>query len=244
MENYYGEAYARISEDQSVYPEPKGQGRHWVLRIFSALLFWMPEQCMVKFEKMWVDDTLCESRWMEFLSERRKEWEKTITPVGSYAARLPLDSFFRQATVLLSANVGLLAISSVDEQHGTYSRNLAQVASYASVLMSLGSYVTGHILSLQHTKENRGSVVRQNCGHNAALMLTIIGLGHRHRVSATRQSLQSRPVSYCLQVNSLPSGLSEFASHCSFSLPSALFMWRSVILSVTTSSVGIHISVL
>ena len=57
--------------------------------------------------------------------------------------------------MLLSANVGLLAISSVDGVHGDNSRNLAQVASYASVLMSLGSYLTGHILSLQHTEKTR-----------------------------------------------------------------------------------------
>lgn len=65
----------------------------------------------------------------------------------------PTGSF--QATVLLSANVGFLAIQSIDSAHGTNARNVAQVASYVSVIMSLGTYMTGHILSLHHSREVR-----------------------------------------------------------------------------------------
>ena len=57
--------------------------------------------------------------------------------------------------MLLSANVGLLAIQSVDNQQGAAYRSVAQIASYASVIMSLASYLIGHILSLQHSRELR-----------------------------------------------------------------------------------------
>ena len=110
---------------------------------------------MSRLEKVWIDDNLNSQLWNEFLCDKRKEWEKTITPVGYPRLSLAGTDAHVQATVLLAANVGLLAIQSVDNQQGAAYRSVAQIASYASVIMSLASYLIGHILSLQHSRELR-----------------------------------------------------------------------------------------
>lgn len=51
--------------------------------------------------------------------------------------------------MLLSANVGFLAIQSLDNIT-SYSRSIAQIASYASALLSLIDYVVVQILMRQH----------------------------------------------------------------------------------------------
>lgn len=81
FENYYGESHARLNQDQSVF-DSEVVSRAPLLRIFSAFLFWMPDQCMVRLEKIWIDDMLCFVRWHEFIADMKREWEKTITPVS------------------------------------------------------------------------------------------------------------------------------------------------------------------
>ena len=82
FENYYGEYCARLNGEQSIFsdaaPDPL---RSWLFRAVSATLFWIPEQCALKLQKVWVDGILLTSRWNDFLLEKRGEWEKTITPV-------------------------------------------------------------------------------------------------------------------------------------------------------------------
>ena len=51
--------------------------------------------------------------------------------------------------MLLNANVAFLAIPSVDPGYGTH-RTPAQLASYLSVVASIGSIVTGLLLQRQH----------------------------------------------------------------------------------------------
>ena len=51
--------------------------------------------------------------------------------------------------MLLNANVAFLTIPSVD--NGTHTRTPAQLASYLSVVMSIGSTVTGLLLLRQHS---------------------------------------------------------------------------------------------
>ena len=55
-----------------------------------------------------------------------------------------------QATVLLSANVGFLAIQSIDNTVGSSHRSFAQLASYASGLLSLANIAVVLILLRRH----------------------------------------------------------------------------------------------
>ena len=81
FDNYHGEYHARLSADQWVV-ENNSSPRPWQYRMFSGLLFWIPEQCMIQLDKIWVDDTLYVARWNTFMSTMRNAWEKITTPVG------------------------------------------------------------------------------------------------------------------------------------------------------------------
>ena len=45
----------------------------------------MPDQNMAKLEKVWVDDILYGEKWENFLTDKKREWEKTLTPVCLFA---------------------------------------------------------------------------------------------------------------------------------------------------------------
>lgn len=63
--------------------------------------------------------------------------------------------------MLLTANVSLLAIQSIDNIKGDPGRSLAQLAAYISLLLSLANYVTCQILLRQHRSIlNRTTVSR------------------------------------------------------------------------------------
>lgn len=68
-----------------------------------------------------------------------------------------IASSILQVTVLLSANVGFLAIQSVDTSAEGPHRSVAQIASYVSTLFSLGSYLIWWILSRQHPPGSQAS---------------------------------------------------------------------------------------
>lgn len=85
--NYYGEHCARLNLGQSIYPPTKPQ-RSWLLLAVSIFLFWIPDQCMARLEKIWVDGFLHNARWNEFLSDKKREWEKTLTPVSVWSQHM------------------------------------------------------------------------------------------------------------------------------------------------------------
>ena len=67
-----------------------------------------------------------------------------------------------QATVILSTNIGFLAIQSLDNLN-TYSRTLAQIASYTSALLSLFDLIIVHILMRRHRQHVFDTAARGVC---------------------------------------------------------------------------------
>ncbi|CCM03277.1 uncharacterized protein FIBRA_05405 [Fibroporia radiculosa] len=137
--NYHGQPEARLDQDRSVMQSTKRE-RTWRFLILSALLFFMPDDYLDKLQKLWIDKTINHVSWQRFISEMQKDWENSITP----------------ATVLLTANVGLLAIQSIDTGHPA--RSVAQIASYISTYLSLGNILLCTVLSKQHRNGLRESV--------------------------------------------------------------------------------------
>ncbi|OCH87219.1 hypothetical protein OBBRIDRAFT_760045 [Obba rivulosa] len=127
--NFYGQHGARLSRDQAIYgPTPR---RTALIYVFSPLLFGAPEAHLCSLEKIWVDSVMSYPHWSHFMERLKIEWSDFLLP----------------ATVLLSANVGFLAIPSVDENSG---RGAAQIFSRISMTASMGSI----ILSLLLTRQN------------------------------------------------------------------------------------------
>ena len=64
--------------------------------------------------------------------------------------RTELNFLGSQATVMLTSNVGYLAIQSVDIDMNA-ARSAGQIASYLSVVANIGSIVLGLLLTLQNS---------------------------------------------------------------------------------------------
>lgn len=119
--NYHGEDCVRLMFEQSVHgwkykPSP-------LMAILSPLLFFDPVAQVQELHKIFVDEVACTARWNVFCSKFKGQ----------------LQDSNLLATVLLNANVGFLAINTVDKG----GRNAIQMASYMSLVTSLGSIVLG-----------------------------------------------------------------------------------------------------
>lgn len=114
-----------------------------------------------------------------------------------------------QATVLLNANVAVLAIQSVDDGGADGARTPVQISSYLSIAMSIGSIILGLLLVRQNRTKGKESAPE--------------AVSSAHFIKSYR-------CSRALPVNS-PSQMRFMSRHSLeilailYSLPYALLMW-------------------
>jgi hypothetical protein len=130
-------------------------------------------------EKLWTDEVIIETVWKNFMSKLLAEWEGVILWVRVQRVWLALQTHMIviQSTVMLTANVGFLAIPGVvlSNLSGTSITaasqvlifpSSSQIASSLSVEASIGSIVTGLLLARHNrTKQKEdpaGAVSRQS----------------------------------------------------------------------------------
>ncbi|OAX36772.1 hypothetical protein K503DRAFT_743802 [Rhizopogon vinicolor AM-OR11-026] len=157
--NFHGQPCARLSVDQTV--------RGWsykpsiYMTIFAPLLCMAPVAHVRSLHTSFVDDLASTAEWKIF-----------ITRLNGQLQNLNL-----LGTVLLGANVGFLAIESVDVGAG---RSATQIASYMSLVLSFGSIALGlTFIALDLTGRERGSeaarfLQRMNDGKHGLEKLAII----------------------------------------------------------------------
>jgi len=142
---FHGQRHARIVSDETVYATPKRR-RSALVSFLSPLLFFAPEVHLMEMEKLWTDEVIIERAWKGFMTKLLSEWNDLIL----------------WSTVLLSVNVGFLAIPGVvpyNIVNGvlTITRqvvilgSLAQVSSVLSLEASVGSIVIS-LLLMRHNR--------------------------------------------------------------------------------------------
>ncbi|KAI9509043.1 hypothetical protein F5148DRAFT_815641 [Russula earlei] len=142
---FHGQKHARLVRDSSVYDTPRRQ-RSILITLLSPLLFLAPEVHLREMEKLWTDDVIIETVWKSFMTKLLGEWEDVIL----------------WSTVMLTANVGFLAIPGVVLSNLSGSTltsasqvliftSPSQIASSISVETSIGSIVIG-LLLLRHNR--------------------------------------------------------------------------------------------
>jgi hypothetical protein len=139
-----------------------------------------PEAYLREISKKWVDEVINEGDWRNFISGLLKEWEQLILSVR-YCTTAPKPGslcFTRtisQPTVVLSVNVGFLAIPGVvisnlnsnitGPSQVVIFTSPAQIASCMSIVASTGSIVISLLLirhtSPQQNKDPAGAVSEQ-----------------------------------------------------------------------------------
>jgi len=188
---FHGQRHARLMKDQSVYDKPNRE-RSLLITCMSPLLFLTPEVHLREMEKLWTDEVIIETVWKAFMTRLLGEWDDVIL----------------WSTVMLTANVGFLAIPGVVLSNLSGSAITAasqvvifpsssQIASSLSVEASIGSIVIGLLLA----RHNRTKQKEDPAGASTYL----------HQNSHTVYGLE--PLAIIL------------------SLPWALLMWSMVLFS-------------
>ncbi|KAG0697581.1 hypothetical protein DFH29DRAFT_811485, partial [Suillus ampliporus] len=133
--NYHGEDCARLVVEQTVHGW--AYKRSPLMVILAPLLFFDPVSQVRDLHKVFVDKMACTARWNAFSSKLNGQ----------------LQDSNLLATVLLNANVGFLAIGSVDMS----GRSPTQVASYMSLVASMGSMILGLLLVSHNRTMGQGT---------------------------------------------------------------------------------------
>ncbi|KAI9458584.1 hypothetical protein BJY52DRAFT_412493 [Lactarius psammicola] len=189
---FHGQNSARLERNKTVYTESPGPKRTFLITLLSPLLFLAPEVHLRELEKLWTDEVIIETVWKSFMTKLLEEWGELIL----------------WSTVMLTANVGFLAIPGViisninNPLKSASELNIftspAQIASCMSVEASAGSIVIGLLL----VRHNRTKQKEDPAGASTYLYR------NTHRIF----------------------GLEPMA--IIFSLPWALLMWAMVMFSI------------
>ncbi|KAI0289786.1 hypothetical protein B0F90DRAFT_1672279 [Multifurca ochricompacta] len=132
----------------NVYSKAKRE-RSLLITLLSPVLFLAPEVQLQEVEKLWTDEIIIETVWKSFMTELLEEWDDVIL----------------WSTVMLTANVGFLAIPGVVLSNLSGSSitsasqvliftSPAQIASSLSIEASIGSIVIG-LLLFRHNRSKQ-----------------------------------------------------------------------------------------
>ncbi|KAF8256627.1 hypothetical protein EI94DRAFT_277482 [Lactarius quietus] len=143
----HGQHHARLVKHHTVYSGSK-KPRSLLITLLSLVLFLAPEVHLKEVEKLWTDEIIIERVWKTFMTKLLGEWEELIL----------------WSTVMLTANVGFLAIpgvviSNINETIISASMlkiflSTSQIASSISILASVGSIVIG-LLLVRHNRSKQ-----------------------------------------------------------------------------------------
>ncbi|KAL1949216.1 hypothetical protein VTO73DRAFT_11022 [Trametes versicolor] len=137
MRNYHGTKWARIESNRSAHVDVTAEhyAPSWIFNVISWMLFCTPTLYLKRLDEIWLDSNVNQRPWRRFISELKDDWAASITP----------------SAVILTANVGFLAIQSVD-QGGIPGpdRSAGQIVSYISTLLSIGNIIACTVLGQQH----------------------------------------------------------------------------------------------
>ncbi|KIJ61555.1 hypothetical protein HYDPIDRAFT_96423, partial [Hydnomerulius pinastri MD-312] len=167
--NFHGEVCARLNFDQTVHGwryQPS-----MLMAACAPVLFMAPVTNVRALHKIFVDDVASKEKWNTFVNKLNSQLQDTNL----------------LATVLLNANVGFLAIQSVDDGNGTA---LRQIASYMSLVASFASIVLGLVFVGHNRTETR------NTAFQAAVFLS--RLHHKKHGLETLAIIYSLPYAFLM----------------------------------------------
>ncbi|KAK0193419.1 hypothetical protein F5146DRAFT_925315 [Armillaria mellea] len=109
-----------------------------LIALLSPLLFFAPDVHCVALQGVWYNG-VPKTEWSAFIQKLSAEWQELII----------------NATVLLNANIAFLAIQSIDNFSADKGRSPAQIASYISTIVSVGSICLGLLLLQRYRHKSR-----------------------------------------------------------------------------------------
>ncbi|KAG2363555.1 hypothetical protein BDR07DRAFT_1403907 [Suillus spraguei] len=133
--NFCGQPGARLNADQSLYEDPDIRSNNILLRAMNFILFGSPNAYNKVVQKIWVDSTIVQPRWKNFINRLNSEW----------------NGYTIFSTVMLAVDISFLTVSDVQTQKA------AILVSYMSTLCAMGSLVVSLVLAGQVNDSRRDS---------------------------------------------------------------------------------------
>ncbi|EJF55438.1 hypothetical protein DICSQDRAFT_73976 [Dichomitus squalens LYAD-421 SS1] len=120
----------------SAHQETHRDRQIW-FRVLSGVFFFAPQLYYNRLLKSWVESRVNMERWTLLNQELQVDWSAGILP----------------STVILTADVGFLAIQSVDQDVSfTFNRSVGQIASYISIIFTIGYIIACSVLERQRSQ--------------------------------------------------------------------------------------------
>ncbi|KAG2131694.1 hypothetical protein DEU56DRAFT_454897 [Suillus clintonianus] len=133
--NFCGQPGARLDADQSLYDDSTPRPKTVLFRVMNIILFGSPDAHSRALHKIWVDYTIVQRRWKNFINRLNGEW----------------NGYTIFSTVMLAVDISFLAVPSVQTQ------TPAILVAYMSTLCALGSLVVSLVLAGQVNDSRRDS---------------------------------------------------------------------------------------
>ncbi|KAF8261059.1 hypothetical protein EI94DRAFT_1746850, partial [Lactarius quietus] len=134
--HFHGQKNSRQDSHKSIYDGNRLR-RTMLIQILSPILFFFPDAYLRELGKVWTDDIIIESIWEATILKLVSEW----------------SDFVLYSTVMLAANVSFLSIPGViivpqntSPPSAWIDPSPAQIASSVSLVLSIGSIITGSLL--------------------------------------------------------------------------------------------------
>ncbi|OAX32387.1 hypothetical protein K503DRAFT_776715 [Rhizopogon vinicolor AM-OR11-026] len=137
--NFCGQPGARLETDQSLYENSKSSRKNFILRVMNLVLFGSPDAHSKAIHGIWVDQTIVQPRWKNFIDRLNSEW----------------SGYTIFSTVMLAVDISFLAVPIVQYQ------TAATLVAYLSTLCAMGSLVVSLVLAGQvnDTRRNKAAEV-------------------------------------------------------------------------------------
>ncbi len=149
--NFYGEPGPFLGSTDT---QMERLSRTAVIVLLSPFLFFAPDIHYIAFYEIWCKH-ISQTDWSAFIRKLSTEWQDFVINVRTDMINSRANLTHLQATVLLNANIAFLAIQSIDDSSVDKGRSPAQVASYVSTIMSVGSIILGLLLLQKYRHKNR-----------------------------------------------------------------------------------------
>ncbi|KAG1737408.1 hypothetical protein EDB19DRAFT_956041 [Suillus lakei] len=117
--NFCGQPGARLDVDQSLYGEYDTRSKMIILRVVNVVLFGSLDSHSKAIRRIWVDETIVQPRWRNFIDRLATEW-------NTYAIF---------STVVLAANISFLGVLYFARQTSGI------LCTYLSIICAIGSLV-------------------------------------------------------------------------------------------------------
>ncbi|KAH9011516.1 hypothetical protein EDB83DRAFT_2448163 [Lactarius deliciosus] len=135
FEDHHGQQSARLKKNEAIYVTRRE--RSFLITVISPLLFFAPQKYLAELEEAWLDEHILAPVWKSLMTKMSGEWGDLIL----------------WSTVMLSVNVGFLAVPSVLPSPSSTAAAPAtpnQISNSLSLIASVGSIVVGLLLVRHH----------------------------------------------------------------------------------------------